>query len=82
MIQKINKKYMLHKEEEIKSPSVEMPWDPEEAKKVGSLKGIAEYKVEAEHVPLAIEFTEPKVKKKVRTSANVVNLKKNKNGLF
>lgn len=73
---------MLHKEEEIEEKSAEMQWDPDDAKKVGSLKGIAEYKVEAEHVPLAIEFTEPKVKKKVRTSAKTVNLKKNKNGLF
>jgi hypothetical protein len=62
--------------------SVEMDWDPDDAKKLGSLKGIVEFKVEAEHKELAIEFTEPKKKKNVRTSAKVVNIKRNKGGLF
>jgi hypothetical protein len=65
-------------------PSVEIPWDPDEAKKTGSLKGIAEFKIEAEHSELTIEFTEPKAKKKIKTSTNVINTKKskNKNSLF
>lgn len=74
---------MLHKEEEIEEKSGELAWDPDDAKKVGSLKGIAEYKVEAEHVTTSIEFTEPKPKKKVRSSPTTVSIKKkNKNSLF
>ena len=70
--------------QEITELSVEIPWDPEDAKKMGNLKGIAEYKVEAEHSQLEVEFSEPKPKKKIQTSMTVVNLKKNKNknGLF
>ena len=65
-------------------PSVEIPWDPDEAKKVGSLKGIAEFKIEAVHSDLAVEFSEPKPKKKIKISTTVVNIKKkkNKNSLF
>lgn len=62
--------------------SIEMHWDPEDAKKLGSLKGIAEFKVEAEHTKLSIEFTEPKKKKNIRTTPKVVDLKRNKGGLF
>ena len=65
--------------DEITELSVEIPWDPDDAKKLGSLKGIAEYKIEAEHTKLSIEFSEPKSKKKVQTSTKVVNIKKNKN---
>lgn len=59
-------------------------WDPDEAKRVGSLKGIAEFKTELEHTTTAIEFSEPKPKKRIQTIAKVVNIKpnKNKNSLF
>jgi hypothetical protein len=62
--------------------SVEMHWDPDDAKKMGSLKGIAEFKTVTEHTTLAIEFTEPKKKKNIRTTPKVVDLKRNKGGLF
>lgn len=62
--------------------SVEMDWDPDDAKKLGSLKGIAEFKVEAEHTKLEIKFSEPKKKPNVRTAAKVVSIKRNKGGLF
>lgn len=71
----------MNKQEQTEQ-SVEMQWDPEDAKKTGSLKGIAEYRIEAEHETTAIEFTEPKPKKKISTTPKVVNLKRNKNGLF
>lgn len=67
-------------EEEIQKE--EAKWDPDEAKKEGTLKGIAEYKIDVKHEKTSIEFTEPKAKKKVRTSAKTIVLKKNKNGLF
>ena len=58
-------------------------WDPDEAKRVGSLKGIAEFKTELDYKKAAIEFSEPKPKKRIQTVAKVVDIKsKNKNALF
>jgi hypothetical protein len=76
--------YIMNKQEDFEQveQSIEMNWDPEDAKKLGSLKGIAEFKVDAEHTKLAIEFTEPKKKKNLRTTPKVVTLKRNKGGLF
>lgn len=72
------------------SPNIEnhhiddIDWDPIEAKKAGSLKGTAEYKVDIEYneSDSKIIFTEPKRKKKTVSVTKVVNLKKNKNSLF
>ena len=60
----------------------ELDWDPEEAKKMGSLKGIVEFKVDAKHTSPVIEFSEPKAKKKRTIATKVVDLKRNKNSLF
>lgn len=74
----------MNKQEDLgNEQSGELPWDASEARRVGSLKGIAEFKIEAEHKPMGIEFSEPKPKKKTRTSVQVVDIKKkNKNALF
>ena len=73
----------MNKEENEDPKTAEMQWDPDDAKKMGSLKGIAEFKIEAEHTETKIEFSEPKIKKKVRTTAKVVEIgRKNKNSLF
>ena len=62
-----------------------MSWDPDEAKKIGSLKGMAEYKIDSDikHESPEIEFSEPKQKKKIITAAKVfIPKKRNKNSLF
>ncbi len=56
-------------------------WNPDEAKIIGTLKGIVEI---TSNVEMAVEisnvsFTEPKKKKKERTSAKIIDLKKKKN---
>lgn len=60
----------------------ESHWQPEEAEKIGRLKGIVEFKIEAEATTTNVEFSEPKLKKKERQVTKIVNLKKNKNALF
>jgi len=58
-------------------------WNPEEAKSLGSLKGIVEYKTDLEHTELDVNFSEPKLKKKVRTTPIITETgKRNKNSLF
>jgi len=75
--------YIMHNKEDLATVmSIEMPWDPDEAKAVGTLKGIAEYKTDLDRPKMNIEFSDPKPKKKINTTAKVVNLKKNKNSLF
>ncbi len=56
-------------------------WNPDEAKIIGTLKGIVEIKSNADIVfdINNINFSEPKKKKKERTSAKVIDLKKKKN---
>lgn len=61
----------------------ETNWNPEEAKKIGSLKVVVEFKVDKEYVPTNIEFSAPIMKKTKITRAKEINPKnKNKNQLF
>jgi hypothetical protein len=71
---------MMNKEDQIQLDG----WNPEEAKLDGTLKGIAEFKVDAEHTTLSIEFSDPKEKKKINSTPLKVKLgkKPNKNALF
>ena len=64
----------------------ELNWNPEEAKKIGSLKVVVEFKVDKNYKEMnAIEFSEP-IKKKTkitRAKEKEINPKnKNKNQLF
>ncbi len=77
--------YIMNKQEDFKQveQSLELNWDPEDAKKIGSLKGTAEFKTVTEHPKVEIKFTEPKKKKINRITPKIIDLKrKNKNGLF
>ena len=58
-------------------------WDPDNAKNEGTLKGIAEFKTDLDYNTPSIEFSEPKPKKKIRTTVKTTVIKKgNKNALF
>jgi hypothetical protein len=71
------------KHEERERKEVEK-WDPDNAKAQGCLKGCAEFKTELDYDTPAIEFSEPKSKKKIKTTVKttVIKGRGNKNALF